>query len=158
MHSKSFDDVERFLKLFTKLKLSEIKKLSNLKGKEINEAKKILAFETIKICRGEKIAKETKEMATNVFESKIVDKRINSKNISLNKISIDEYNIIDALNQLGLVPGRSEAKRIIKSGGVRINDIKVAPKEFSLKNYINNKKESKIVVGKKKIGILKISD
>ncbi|MDA9633049.1 tyrosine--tRNA ligase, partial [Pelagibacteraceae bacterium] len=43
------DDVEKFLKLFTKINLKEISKLSKLKGKEINEAKKILAFEVTKI-------------------------------------------------------------------------------------------------------------
>ena len=147
-------DVERFLKLFTKLELSEITKLSNLQGKEINVAKKILAYEITKISRGEKLAKETLEIASNIFESKLVDKRINSHNISLSKILNDEFNIIDALDQLGLTSSRGDAKRTIKSGGVKINDIKVSPQEYSLKKYINNNKDLKIVVGKKKIGII----
>ena len=147
-------DVERFLKLFTKLELSEITRLSELQGKEINVAKKILAYEITKICRGEKLAKETLEIASNIFESKLVDKRINSHNISLSKILNDEFNIIDALDQLGLTSSRGDAKRTIKSGGVKINDIKVSPQEYSLKNFINNNKDLKIVVGKKKIGII----
>ena len=51
---RNIDDlhVERFLKLFTKINLKEIKKISELKGKEINEAKKILAYEVTKITRG----------------------------------------------------------------------------------------------------------
>ena len=48
----------KFLYLFTKLPLSEISKLSDLKDKEINEAKKILAFEVTKIVRGEKKQKK----------------------------------------------------------------------------------------------------
>ena len=147
-------DVEKFLKLFTKLKLSEINKLSKLQGKEINEAKKILAYEITKISRGEKLAKETLEIASNIFESKLVDKRINSHNISLSKILNDEFNIIDALDQLGLTSSRGDAKRTIQLGGVKINDIKVSPQEYSLKKYINNNKDLKIVVGKKKIGII----
>ena len=147
-------DVEKFLKLFTKLELSEITKLSKLQGKEINVAKKILAYEITKISRGEKLAKETLEIASNIFESKLIDKRINSHNISLSKILNDEFNIIDALDQLGLTSSRGDAKRTIKSGGVKINDIKVSPQEYSLKEYINNNKDLKIVVGKKKIGII----
>ena len=149
-------DVETFLKLFTKLELSEIKKLSQLKDKEINEAKKILAYEATKICRGEESAKEVINIASNIFESKVVDSRINSQKISLSKIINDEFNIIDALVQLKLISSRSDAKRIIKSGGVKINDIKLSSQDYSLKNYIKDNIDLKIVVGKKKIGILKL--
>ena len=55
----SDEKVESFLKLFTKISLDEIKKLSKLKGKEINEAKKILAFEVTKICRGYQVCKRS---------------------------------------------------------------------------------------------------
>ena len=149
-------NIEKFLKLFTKLELSEINKLSQLKNKEINEAKKILAYEITKICRGKKSAVEAMEMTSNIFENKITDSRINSQNISLSIILNDKFNIIDALDQLDLITSRSEAKRIIKSGGVKINDIKVSPQEYSLKNFIKDNKDLKIVVGKKKIGIIKL--
>ena len=39
-------DVPKFINLFTKLPIEERKKLSKLKDQEINEAKKILAFES----------------------------------------------------------------------------------------------------------------
>ena len=68
----------------------------------------------------------------------------------------EKFNIIDALDQLGLASSRSDAKRIIISGGVKINDIKVSSKENSLINFTKNNKELKIVVGKKKIGLIKI--
>ena len=45
-------DVGRFLRLFTELPLAEIERLEKLEGREINEAKKILAFEATKLCRG----------------------------------------------------------------------------------------------------------
>ena len=150
------NDIDRFLKLFTKIELSEIKKLSKLQGKEINEAKKILAYETTKICRGEKSAIEAMEIASNIFEAKEIDNRINTQNISLSKILNNEFNIIDALDKLDLISSRSDAKRIIKSGGIKINDIKVSPHEYSLKNFINHNEDLKIVVGKKKIGIIKL--
>ena len=45
---------------------------------------------------------------------------------------------------------------MIKSKGIKINDITVSNEEFSLKNYIHNNEDLKIVVGKKKIGIIKL--
>ena len=85
----------------------------------------------------------------------MLDKRINTQNIALSKILNNDFNIIDALEKLSLISSRNDAKRIIKSGGVKINDIKVSPQEFSLKKFINNK-NLKIIVGKKKIGIINI--
>jgi len=149
-------NVEKFLKLFTKLDLSEIKKLSKLKNKEINEAKKILAYEVTKICRGERSAKESMEMSSNIFESNIIDSRIKSTKIPLSKILNDDFSIIDALDQLDLISSRGESKRIIKSGGVRVNNIKIDSNKYSLKNFINNNQSLKISVGKKKIGIIEI--
>ena len=87
---------------------------------------------------------------------KLVDSRIKSLNISLYKILNDEFNIIEALDQLGLTSSRSDSKRIIKSGGVKINDIKVPAQEHSLKNFVDDNKDLKIIVGKKKIGVIKI--
>ena len=70
------DKVEKFLKLFTKIDLKEILRLSKLKGKEINEAKKILAFEVTKITRGIDSAKEAEEICHNIFNKKQIDDRV----------------------------------------------------------------------------------
>tara|TARA_Y100000590_G_scaffold463464_1_gene630267 strand:+ start:3350 stop:4591 length:1242 start_codon:yes stop_codon:yes gene_type:complete len=156
---RNIDDnnVEKFLKLFTKLRLSEIDRLSKLKGNEINEAKKILAYEITKMCRGTESAQEAMEMASNIFESKTIDSRITSKEVLKSDILEDKFSLIDALQQLNLISSRSEAKRIIKSGGVKINDLKVSENEYSMINYLENENDIKIALGKKKIGIIKIS-
>ena len=65
-------------------------------------------------------------------------------------------NLIDALEKLELVKSRSEAKRLIKSKGIKINDINYEENNFSLQNFID-KKEIKIIVGKKKIGLIKLN-
>ena len=148
-------DVSKFLKLFTKINLTEIEKLSKLKDKEINEAKKILAYEVTKICRGEENAIEAQEISNNIFNKNIKDERILSINIETNKIEENEFTIIDALEKLNLSKSRSDAKRLIKSNGVKINDKQYENNNFSLKNYINEK-DIKISVGKKNIGFIKI--
>ena len=148
-------DVSRFLYLFTKLPLDEIKKLSSLKNQEINEAKKILAYEVTKIVRGAEDANEALEIADNTFNSKIVDQRL--PNISQNEYDIknDNFTILDAIEKLNLANSRSEVKRLIKSDGIKINDKLYKNNDLSLRDY-SSLKEIKIAVGKKKIGILKI--
>ena len=152
------NDVERFLKLFTTLNLEEINKLANLKNQEINEAKKILAYEVTKICRSKKSADDALEISKNIYDENLVDVRANSIEILSNDIVNNNFDIIDALDKLKLVQSRSEAKRIVKSGGVRINNILISDDSYSLKSFINNLDTIKIVVGKKKIGFLKIKN
>ena len=148
-------DVSRFLKLFTKIPLNEIKKLSSLKDKEINEAKKILAYEVTKIVRGKQDADEALEIADNIFNSNINDERLPS--ISENKLNLqnNSFTILDAIEKLELVKSRSEIKRLIKSDGIRVNDELFRNSNFALKEYAELE-EIKISIGKKKIGILKI--
>ena len=141
--------------MFTKLPIDEIIKLSALKDQEINEAKKILAYEVTKIVRGKEDAVEALEIANNTFNSHIIDKRL--PNISQKELDIKNgsFTILDAIEKLNLVKSRSEIKRLIKSGGIKVNDQLYKNNDLSLKNYLKHK-EIKITVGKKKVGILKI--
>ena len=129
-------DVEKFLKLFTKLPLKEIEKLSKLKDKEVNEAKKILAFEVTKLCRGNNSALEALEISNNLFNKKISDNRISTIDVDNNKIINEKFNIIDALEKLKLTKSRSEGKRIVKSKGVKVNDETYDDQTFSLKKKL----------------------
>ena len=149
------NDVSKFLYLFTKLPLKEIKKLSTLRNEEINEAKKILAYEVTKLVRGKEDADEALEIADNIFNSNINDARL--PNISEKKLNLQDgiFTIVDAIEKLELVKSRSEIKRLIKSDGVRVNDEFYKNSNLSLKEYAGLK-EIKISIGKKKIGILKI--
>ena len=149
------NDVTKFLYLFTKLPLKEIEKLSTLRNEEINEAKKILAYEVTKIVRGKEDADEAIEIAENIFSSNKIDSRL--PNISEKKLKLqdDIFTILDAIEKLELVKSRSEIKRLIKSNGVRVNDKLYQNSNFSLKEYIGSK-EIKISIGKKKIGVLKV--
>ena len=149
------EDVSKFLKLFTKLPLAEIKKLSSLKDQEINEAKKILAYEVTKIVRGKEDAEEALEITDNIFNSNIIDERLPT--ISKEKLNLENnsFTILDSIEKLQLVKSRSEIKRLIKSNGIRINDKIYRNDNFSLKEY-SNLKQIKITIGKKKIGIINV--
>ncbi len=149
------NDVSKFLKLFTKISLNEIKKLSVLKGKEINEAKKILAFEVTKLTRGIKSAKEVEEIADNIFNKKKLDERMPSYEINSSDIEKSNFLILDAIEKLNLSKSRSDTKRLIKSRGIKVNNEIFLSPDLSLKAYYKLS-EIKISVGKKNIGILKI--
>ena len=149
------DDVEKLLKLFTKIDLKEIKKLSKLKGNEINEAKNILAFEVTKITRGIYSANEAKDIANNIFNKKTIDSRIPTFKIKSSEIQKNNFTILDAIEKLNLSSSRSNTKRLIKSSGIKINDKIYNAQNLSLELY-SNTSEIKITVGKKNIGILKI--
>ncbi len=148
-------DVSKFLNLFTKLPLDEISKLSELKGQEINESKKVLAFEVTKITRGENQAKEAMEISDNIFTENTLDDRINSFSVESKEILNSSFSILDAVEKLELVKSRSEIKRLIQSNGIKVNDKNYNENNFSLSNFASEK-EIKISVGKKKIGMLKI--
>ncbi len=151
------DNVEKFLKLFTKIDLNEITKLSQLKGKEANEAKKILAFEVTKITRGVDSAKEAEEIADNIFNKNKIDERVATLEINSNQIKRNKFTILDAIEKLNLTKSRSDTKRLIKSKGIKINDEIYKSQDLSLLSYINFQ-NIKISVGKKNIGILKINN
>jgi len=148
-------DVPQFLNLFTKLPLEEISKLSKLKGQEINEAKKILAFEVTQITRGEEQAKEARDISNNIFAKNTLDDRISSFSVSSKEILNSSFTLLDAIEKLQLVKSRSETKRLMKSNGIKINDENYNLSDFSLSSFVS-KKEIKISVGKKKIGIIKV--
>ncbi len=149
------EDVPRFLNLFTKISIEEIKKLSKLKGQEINEAKKTLAYEITKLVRGKEDADEAIQITNNIFDSNIVDKRL--PNISEQRLNIKngKFTILDAIEGLKLVNSRSEIKRLIKSDGIKVNDVLYKNSDLSLNDF-SEKNEIKIMIGKKKVGILKI--
>ncbi len=149
------EDVGKFLNLFTKLPLNEIKKLSSLKNKEINEAKQILAYEVTKLVRGEKQALEAQDITNNLFKTKISDSRANNISIQSIEIKNHTFSIIDAIEKLNLVNSRSEIKRLIKSNGVKINDTVYLQNDFSLSKF-HESDYLKITIGKKKIGIVNI--
>ena len=85
----------------------------------------------------------------------LLDDRINSFSVSSKEILISSFSLLDAVEKLQLVKSRSETKRLIKSNGIKVNDENYNNSDFSLSSYIS-KKEIKISVGKKKIGIIKI--
>ncbi len=148
-------DVIKFMKLFTTLPMDKIEEYSKLKGAEINEAKKILAFEATKFCHSEKAAKEAEETAKKVFEQGGVGDDLPSITIDGNRLETG-ISIIELLHESGLVSSKGEARRLIKGGGARINDQKVENDSITCSDKDIKNGVIKLSAGKKKHALVKI--
>ncbi|MEL5898845.1 S4 domain-containing protein, partial [Clostridium sporogenes] len=101
----------------------EVRRLSSLKGAEINEAKKVLAFEVTKLIHGEEEAEKAKVAAEALFGGNAKD----LGNMPTAYIGKDYLNnpLVDVLVKCEILPSKSEARRLIKQGGLYVNDEKV---------------------------------
>ena len=142
------EDVKKFLKYFTEIEIDGLSsKIDN--EKDINKLKILLANEATSILHGSKAAKESEETAKTTFVQGGVGKNIPEKKLSKEIIS-KGINIIDLVSQNDLTSSKSDARRILKNRGIKINDkvIEDEKKIVSLKDFSNNN-YIKLSVGKK---------
>ena len=149
-------DVGRFLKLFTELPMEDIARLAALKDSEINEAKKILAFEATKLCHGEAAANETAETTRVTFEEGAQGSALPSVEIPKADLE-DGIPAFEAFVRAGLASSNGEAKRLIRGGGGRLNDnvAKDESQKVSLAD-VNAEGAIKLSAGKKRHVLLQI--
>ena len=118
-------DVGRFLKIFTELPLTEIARLEALQGQEINDAKKILATEVTRLAHGEAAALQAVDTARRTFEE-------GGKADTLPTVGVPRAQLaagvaaFELFHQAGLAESRTEARKLIKGGGGRLNDKPIA--------------------------------
>ena len=124
-------DVGRFLKVFTRLPLDEIARLAALGGAELNEAKKILATEITAIVHGREAAEAAAETARKTFEEGALAADLPSVAIARDEIE-PGVGVLTAFVKAGLVPSTGEARRQVKAGGLRVNDVVVTDERASL--------------------------
>ncbi|MCX7747893.1 MAG: tyrosine--tRNA ligase [Clostridia bacterium] len=141
-------DVIKCLKLLTFLPLEEIEKLAQLKDKEINEAKKILAFEVTKLIHGEEEAAKAKQAAEALFEQGGDLANMPSTEISSGELG-DGLNVLDVLVKTGLAPSKGEGRRLVTQGGIQINNYKVENINLTVTKGDFNNNELIIKKGKK---------
>lgn len=137
-------DVRRFLCLLTDLELVEIDELCKHSGVSLNEAKKILATEVTRICRGEEAAESIGKSTVSFFENKDAS-LLRERTVSVSESSIT---LVSVLQLVGFASSNSEAKRIITAKGCRINNELVIDPSY----LINKSHDKKFVLsfGKKK--------
>ena len=142
------DNIIKLLNFFTNKNLDEI---STIKQQGINQQKEILAFEATKICHGEQAANQAKQQANNMFSKNITIDLLPTITINFNKEEQKSgKKLTTILRETNLCESGGEAKRLIKNGGIKINDQKITD-EHHLINFDNTIASFKISLGKKKI-------
>ncbi len=131
------NDVEKLLLIFSDLDKEEIKMLIK---ENINNAKKKLAYLVTTDCHSENSAQEAEEKAKSIFESNSYD-NIDEINFKINS------KLIDTLTSNNTVSSKSEAKRLIEGGGIKIDDDQINDTNLIIDKSYN---EKILKIGKKK--------
>ena len=145
-------EVNQVLRMLTHLDMEEVNRLSNLQGAEINEAKKIAAYEITKLIHGEEEADKAKKAAEALFENSS-----NTDNMPTVKINKTEFNdnklgILDAIILANVAPSKGQARILVNQGGISIDDEKILDDKQNLdisqfdKGYVILKKGKKVFI------------
>jgi tyrosyl-tRNA synthetase len=145
-------DVGRFLRMFTELPVGEIAKLEALGGAEINSAKEVLATEATRLCHGETAAAEAAATAARAFSGGAAE------GLPTFTLEHEAISVVDVIVALGMAASKSEARRLIEQGGVKLNDRPVpAPTVHVTVADLESGGTARISVGKKRHGLIRRS-
>ncbi|MBB3770336.1 tyrosyl-tRNA synthetase [Angulomicrobium tetraedrale] len=149
-------DVSRFLKLYTTLPMDEIARLSTLAGSEINEVKKILATEITAMLHGRAAAEAAAETARKTFEEGGLAADLPSVEVGSVELEAGIGVLAAFAEKAGLVASNGEARRQVKSGGLKVNDVVVTDdKQVLTPRDLTPEGVIKLSFGKKKHVLLR---
>jgi tyrosyl-tRNA synthetase len=145
----------KFLKLFTILPMSEIARLAALQGGEINEAKKVLATEATALLHGRDAANTAADTARQTFEEGSIAESLPTVEVSRGELEVG-IGVLAAFVKTGLVASNGEARRQIKGGGLRVNDVAITDEKMALSaSDLTPEGVIKLSMGKKKHVLVK---
>jgi tyrosyl-tRNA synthetase len=148
-------DVVRFLKLFTELPLDEIDRLAALGGAEINEAKKVLATEATALLHGRAAAEEAAEAARQTFEEGALADALPTITVPAGELE-EGIAVLGLFVRAGLVASNGEARRQIRGGGLRLNDVAVTDERATVSSMdLTDVGAIKLSLGRKKHVLVK---
>ena len=148
-------DVEKCLSLLTFMPMDEVRRLGALQDKEINIAKKALAFEVTKLIHGQEQAEKAQQAAEALFGG--AGALDNAPTVTITPDLLGSK-IIDILAATAIVPSKSEGRRLIQQGGLHLGDTKVTDLEFLLTADLFDNNSLLIRKGKKSFNRLIVTE
>jgi tyrosyl-tRNA synthetase len=149
-------DVGRFLRLFTHLETDEIERLESLQGAELNGAKKKLADEATALAHGKKAAMEAAETAQQTFEQGGVGESLPT--ITVTRAALEKgFPVFQLFREAGLAFSNAEARRLIRGGGARINDVVVTDEGATVGISDLHDGQIKLSAGKKRHALVRVT-
>ena len=119
-------DVIKCMKMLTFMTLDEIASYESLEGSALNSAKEKLAYELTKLVHGEEEAEKCLKAAKQIFAGSGISENMPTTKLEASDFSGGSILIVDLLVKSGLAPSKSEAKRLIRDGGITVADKKAA--------------------------------
>ncbi len=139
------NDVLTLLKMLTFIPLDELKKYESYENEQLNELKELLAYELTKMVHGEDAAKDAQAKAKSLFSG-------SGDDAPTKELAIDnDISILDFLVLTELATSKSEARRLIEQGGIKLNNISITDTA-----YIIEKKSNEVLAQKGKKVFLKV--
>jgi len=117
-------DVEKCLALLTFLPMDEVRRLGALQGAEINEAKKVLAYEVTKLVHGETAARQAEAGAMALFTGAASRGDIPTLSVSSAELA-EDGRISTMLVRSGLCRSQSDARKQIEQNAVAVDNEKI---------------------------------
>ena len=149
------NDVKKFLKYFTEINTDELNRILN-EEKNINKLKVLLANEATKILHGEVKANDAEKTAKETFDSGGIGKNLPETFVEKSQLK-KGINIIVLLHNNKIMNSKSEIRRAINEGSIKINDKLVQNEKdiIELKDFTENNCV-KVSHGKKKHFIIRL--
>ncbi len=149
-------DVGRFLRLFTELPLAEIARLEQLGGAEINAAKAILANEATRLCHGEEARAEAEQTARDTFADHGAGEALPTIEIARDELAAGMA-AFELFRRAGLAASSSEARRLIRGGGGRLNNQPLTDEVHSVTLAdVDGEGRIKLSAGKKRHALVRL--
>lgn len=123
-------DVLKCIRMLTFLPLDQIAEMDNWEGRQLNQAKEILAYELTTLVHGEEEALKAQESARALFTSGNAQ-QMPSCELTEEDFKDGSIDILDLLAKSGLTSSRSEARRAVEQGGVTVDGEKVTDMKVS---------------------------
>jgi tyrosyl-tRNA synthetase len=146
-------DVATLLARFTVLPMDEVRRLAELQGADINEAKKVLATEATALLHGRKAAESAAKTAQETFEQGGLGGDLPTIDIASGELA--SAALVDQFIAAGLCASKGEARRHIKAGALKVNDETVSEERNLIAADVRDG-AVKLSVGKKKHAIIRV--
>jgi tyrosyl-tRNA synthetase len=145
----------RYFELVTDEHPDNIEKMKNdMKEDKVNprDLKMTLAKEIVRLYHGEEKATEAEEYFKSVFQKKDLPDDIQDLEINLGDSEDGIFFIPKLVTTLKLSPSTSEARRLIKQGGIKINGEKISEEKLSINDgdiiQVGKRKFAKLIFSK----------
>ena len=135
--------------------MDEVARLERLDGAGINDAKKVLATEATALLHGRAAADAAAETARRTFEDGALAQDLPSFALPVAELA-GGLGVLAAFQKAGLVASIGEARRQVKGGGLRVNDVAVDNEKAVLHESDLRDGAIKLSLGRKRHMLLKL--